>query len=90
MSKSLACRVLGIASLVLLGSALSGGCTVSTSSETCNVRCENVRSTCIKKCINDSCKTKCSTDFDDCATSCTPAKSSDAGAKPSDASVIHY
>jgi len=45
----------------------------------CKVQCDDTRTTCVQSCKDDACKTKCTTDFNNCTASCGKVTVKDAG-----------
>jgi hypothetical protein len=59
-----------IGGLLALG-ALAAACGDTVSGKDCKVSCQDVDNTCVQKCNDDACKTKCATDLDNCTASCS-------------------
>jgi hypothetical protein len=54
-----------------VASSLVTACSSATATgEDCSVHCQNVENDCMKKCNDDTCKSQCKTDFNNCGLSC--------------------
>jgi hypothetical protein len=65
LKQSVACAF----AMLLGGALLHSACDVTGSN--CKIKCEDVHNTCSQKCKDEACKTKCTTDLDDCTASCS-------------------
>ena len=59
---------LGVA--VLMAGIGLGACNDTIMASDCKVKCEDADNTCVQKCTDDTCKTVCTTDLDNCRASC--------------------
>ena len=58
------------AAVLFSGAGLYGACDDTLTGTNCAVTCEDVDRTCVSKCNDDTCKTACTTDLDNCKASC--------------------
>jgi hypothetical protein len=68
---------------LMLGALMLGGCG-GIVAEDCSVKCSHVKNDCTQKCTDDACKTRCTTDFDNCKLSCDKVKTGGNTAAESD------
>lgn len=50
--------------------AILSGCGSTSGSVDCKGQCGDIETECVQKCSDDQCKSKCTTDFDNCSASC--------------------
>ncbi len=65
-------RTAFVASLALssVSVAVVVACGTNVTAGDCTSQCGNIDDDCIKTCSDDACKTKCNTNFQDCALAC--------------------
>ena len=64
-------RVLTYCAAALLSAvALYGGCGGDVTGQDCKLKCDDAKNTCVQKCNDDQCKTKCTTELHDCSLKC--------------------
>jgi hypothetical protein len=65
-------RTLACCGAVLLSlGALYSACGDTVTATNCKSSCQDVDTTCVQRCTDDACKTKCATDLDHCTASCS-------------------
>lgn len=64
-------RFLTCCGVVLLSAgALASACGDTVAAKDCKVSCQDADNTCVQRCTEDTCKTVCKTDLDNCTASC--------------------
>jgi predicted small secreted protein len=63
-------RSLAYCFAVLMSAALYTGCNDTVTAKDCSANCQDVDNSCLQKCNDDTCKTQCKTDLDNCTASC--------------------
>ena len=58
------------AAVLMAGMGLYGACGDTFQANDCKVKCEDADNVCVQKCTDDTCKTACTTDLDNCRASC--------------------
>ena len=56
--------------VLLAAGTMYAACGDTVTGKDCMVNCQDVDNTCVQKCTDDACKTKCATDLDNCTASC--------------------
>jgi hypothetical protein len=59
------------AAILLSASALYSACDDTVMANSCTTSCQDTDTVCIQACTDDTCKSKCATDLDNCKTTCT-------------------
>ena len=60
-----------VAAVILSGGiGLYSGCGTTVAGNDCKVHCSDADNVCIQKCTDDTCRTACKTDLDNCSASC--------------------
>ena len=72
-------RIFAAAALVLASFCSVCACGSDVTAKDCKVQCDDTRTTCVQSCKDDACKTKCTTDFNNCTASCGKVTVKDAG-----------
>jgi hypothetical protein len=68
--------------VLFAGAALYAACGGDVTGDDCKVKCDDVSRTCVQKCNDEGCKSKCTTDAHDCSLKCdkvTATSNPDAG-----------
>ena len=60
-----------LAAVFLMAGFIYSACGDTVQGKDCKVSCQDVDTTCIQKCTDDACKTKCASDLDNCTASCS-------------------
>jgi hypothetical protein len=55
---------------LMMAGGLYGACGGDIVGEDCKIKCEDAQQTCTKKCNDEMCKTRCTTDLHDCSARC--------------------
>ena len=63
-------RTLAYCLAVLMSAALYTACGDSIKATDCSTNCQDVDNSCVQKCNDDQCRSACTTDLDNCNTSC--------------------
>lgn len=63
-------RSLAYCFAVLMSAALYTGCNDTVTAKDCSANCQDVDNSCLQKCNDDTCRTQCKTDLDNCTASC--------------------
>jgi len=58
------------AATLISAAVLFGGCNDTVTAQDCHVKCQDADNVCVQKCTDDSCRTACTTDLDNCSASC--------------------
>ena len=54
----------------LSAAGLYAACGDTVTGNDCKLSCQDTKNTCVQKCSDDQCKTKCTTDLSNCTASC--------------------
>ena len=65
--------------LMAIALPLGAGCGSNVVARDCSVKCENAHNDCTKKCTEDTCKTQCDTDLNNCKLSCEKVSTTNDG-----------
>jgi predicted small secreted protein len=64
-------RTLAYCLAVLMSAGLFTACNDTVTAKDCSANCQDIDNSCVQKCNDDNtCKTKCKTDLDNCTASC--------------------
>jgi hypothetical protein len=73
-------KAISAAFLGLVATSAFGGCGADeVIAKDCSVQCDEAHNTCVKKCTEQTCTTKCTTDLDDCKAKCGKVVVKDGG-----------